>query len=103
MTNETILNKFKDMDDLEVYQALLNYSDINIPIEEFNIDQNEIKQCVSKMWQFNNYLYSNSRIVNGVCYLITILILDGIKPTFHHSLNLSKVDGFDVAIKNMMK
>ena len=102
MTNEMILEMFKDKDELEKYELLVNFSSINIPIDELNVEVNEIKDCSSKLYQHKLYLYAASKILNGVCYLIVLLILNNIEPTFHKQIGLAQVNGLDVAIKRMM-
>lgn len=101
LTNENILEEYNQLDDIEKYQYLIDASSMNAPVEKYNIDKNVIADCASKLWQYELYLYSDSKILNGVCFLISYLLKSGITPTFYKELGLPRITGLEQAIKRM--
>jgi sulfur transfer protein SufE len=102
ITNESILEEYNSLTDMEKYEYLIDASDLNRPNINYNVDDNLIRDCVSKLWCCELYLYSDSKLINGVCFFITYLIMLGIEPTFYKELGLPAIKGFDVAIKRMI-
>ena len=101
LTNESILEEYNQLDEIEKYQYLIDASSMNSPVQKYNIEKNIIADCASKLWQKELYLYSESRILNGVCFLISYLLKLGIEPTFYKELGLPAIKGLEIAIKKM--
>ena len=99
--NDIIINIMNDMDEIEKYEFLSQLSDMNKPIQKYNIPANKITECTSSLYQYEKYMWSSSKIINGVCYLVICLVNQNIQPTFHKHIGLNMITGIEKGIKKM--